>query len=137
MSALIDALAGVKQTRPNRWIAKCPAHDDRSPSLAISELADGQILIHCFAGCAATDVMAAVGLRLSDLYPEPLGHHFRPTRSRIPARDLLALIDHEALAIGLIVGQFMETHTLPEAGHQRLVTAISRIGKARLHGQGC
>ena len=137
MSALVDALAGVKQTGAGRWIARCPAHDDHSPSLSIRECADGRVLVHCFAGCAATDVMAAVGLQISDLYPEPLGHHFRPSRSRIPARDLLALIDHEALAIGLIVGQFMETHTLPEAGHQRLVTAISRIGKARLHGQGC
>ncbi len=137
VETLLDRLDGVKQTAPNRWIARCPAHDDRSPSLSISELADGQILIHCFAGCEATDVMAAVGLQLSDLYPEPLGHHFRPTHSRIPARDLLALIDHEALAVYLIASEFMESKTLNEYGCERLATATSRIGKARLHAQGC
>ncbi len=136
IDTLLDRLDGVKQTAPNRWIARCPAHDDHSPSLSISELADGQILIHCFAGCEATDVMAAVGLQLSDLYPEPLDHRIRPSRSRIPARDLLALIDHEALAIGLIVGQFMEAQTLNEAGWQRLATAVSRISKARNHAHG-
>ena len=32
---LLDRLTGVKQTAPGRWIAKCPAHEDRSPSLSI------------------------------------------------------------------------------------------------------
>jgi hypothetical protein len=66
---LLDRLTGVKQTRPDRWQARCPAHDDRSPSLAVTETPDGTILIKCWAGCSAVDVVAAIGLELKDLFP--------------------------------------------------------------------
>ena len=56
---LLDRLTGVKQTRPDRWQARCPAHDDRSPSLAVTETPDGTILIKCWAGCSAADVVGA------------------------------------------------------------------------------
>jgi protein tyrosine phosphatase len=50
-------------------MAKCPAHQDNSPSLSISEGYDGRVLVHCFAGCTHTAVLAALGLRSSDLFP--------------------------------------------------------------------
>ena len=137
IDTLLDRLDKVRQNGTDQWTACCPAHEDRSPSLSIKACDDGRVLVHCFGGCAATDVLAAVGLRMTDLFPEPLGHHFRPTHSRIPARDLLALIDHEALAVYLIASEFMESKTLNEYGCERLATATSRIGKARLHAQGC
>lgn len=48
------------------YMALCPAHEDHNPSLCITE-ADGIILIHCFAGCRAVDVLKAVGLTFEDL----------------------------------------------------------------------
>ena len=50
-----------------KWMACCPAHQDKSPSLAINE-ADDRILVHCFAGCKTSDVIAALGLTVSDLF---------------------------------------------------------------------
>ena len=50
-----------------KWMACCPAHQDKSPSLAINE-ADDRILVHCFAGCETSDVIAALGLTVSDLF---------------------------------------------------------------------
>ena len=136
MSALLDRLEGVRETGPSRWIAKCPSHDDSSPSLAIRELDDGRILLHDFGFCHVSDVLAALGMEMTDLFPERLGHHLPPTHSRIPARELLALIDHETLTVGLIVGDFMDTGSLDEPSWQRLSTAVSRIGKARDHAAG-
>ena len=52
------------------WKACCPAHTDRSPSLSITEGDDGRILIKCHAGCAAQQVVAAMNLTMSDLFPE-------------------------------------------------------------------
>ena len=72
---LISRLDGVRSRGHDRWIAKCPAHDDRSPSLSIRETEDGTVLIKCFAGCGAVNVLQAVGLELVDLFPERLGHH--------------------------------------------------------------
>jgi DNA primase len=44
------------------WMAKCPAHDDRNPSLSIREV-DGKVLLHCHAGCSQFDVIEALGAR--------------------------------------------------------------------------
>ena len=52
-----------------RW--NCPAHDDRDPSLDVRESDDGSVLLTCRAGCTSEAVVAAVGLKMSDLFPRP------------------------------------------------------------------
>ena len=52
------------------WSCGCPAHEDRSPSLSLRQI-EGQALVHCFAGCQTTDVLAALRLTMADLYDEP------------------------------------------------------------------
>jgi hypothetical protein len=54
------------------WIAKCPAHDDRTPSLSINEGRDGRMLLKCFAGCTFDQIVSAAGLTTEDLFPEPV-----------------------------------------------------------------
>jgi len=72
------------------WIAKCPAHDDRKPSLSISEGNDGRVLLKCLAGCDTNDVLAALGMAWPDLfpttYPRPSGNG--ATSSSKPASPL-------------------------------------------------
>ncbi|MDQ7041119.1 MAG: hypothetical protein Q9M35_09275 [Rhodothermus sp.] len=58
-----DARRGIRR----KWTARCPAHDDRNPSLSIAETTDGRILLHCFAGCLPEQVLQAVGLSWRDL----------------------------------------------------------------------
>ena len=62
------------------WQARCPAHEDRTPSLTISEGDDGRTLVHCHAGCTTEDIVAAVGLTLRDLF---VGTGLRSTTSRV------------------------------------------------------
>lgn len=40
-------------------MCRCPAHDDRSPSLSI-RIGDRALLFHCFAGCETVEVMRAL-----------------------------------------------------------------------------
>jgi putative DNA primase/helicase len=42
------------------WTARCPAHDDRTPSLSIRDSDDDKVLVHCHAGCDQRDVIAAL-----------------------------------------------------------------------------
>jgi hypothetical protein len=70
---LLSRLDGVRQTGPDRWIARCPAHDDGRASLSLRELDDGRVLLHDFAGCAVEEVLAAVVSRSTTC--------FRPGRS--------------------------------------------------------
>jgi hypothetical protein len=51
-----------------KWSARCPAHDDKNPSLSIGVGMDGRVLIRCQAGCATEDVLAKAGLSWSDLH---------------------------------------------------------------------
>ncbi len=73
--ALIARLEGVRERGGGNCVARCPAHDDRNPSLSIRETEDGTVLIHCFAGCGAPDVVGAVGLEPSHLFPPRVTHH--------------------------------------------------------------
>jgi hypothetical protein len=68
--ALLDRLHRIKQTAPGRWIAACPSHPDRRPSLSIREVDDGRVLIKCFAGCGAIDVLDSLGLSWAALFPD-------------------------------------------------------------------
>jgi hypothetical protein len=51
------------------WSACCPAHDDRRPSLSISEADDGTVLLKCHAGCDTKAIVEKLGLELRDLFP--------------------------------------------------------------------
>ncbi len=57
----------VKSVGQNRWIARCPVHNDKSPSLSI-KLVEDRILIHCFAGCTIEEITRAVGFTTKDLF---------------------------------------------------------------------
>jgi len=70
----LGRLNGLKQLPDSggylaRWEARCPAHDDRTPSLSISLAPEGHLLVHCHAGCDTKAVMSAVGLEMGDLFP--------------------------------------------------------------------
>ncbi|MCD8322670.1 MAG: AAA family ATPase [Oscillospiraceae bacterium] len=66
---LLSHLEGVRGSG-GQYIAKCPAHDDQHQSLSIGEGKDGRLLVRCHAGCSATSVMEALGLKTADLFPE-------------------------------------------------------------------
>lgn len=97
---LLARLDGVRKTGSGKWSARCPAHEDRTPSLAITETDDGTVLVHDFAGCTALDIMSAVGLGLRDLFRARLDHYVKPRRPLLPtATELLALIEFDLAVI--------------------------------------
>lgn len=56
-------------SRPNMdW--RCPAHDDSTSSLSLSEGADGRVLLHCHAGCDVASVLERLRLEPADLFPD-------------------------------------------------------------------
>ncbi len=75
--ALLELLQGVKRTARG-WSSRCPAHNDKSPSLSIQEGQDGRILLHCFAGCPTQEVCGAIGIRITDLFGDSLTHKTPP-----------------------------------------------------------
>ena len=70
---VLARLEKVKRTGNGTYIACCPSHEDKNPSLSIRDLPDGRILIHCFAGCDVYSILASIGIEIDALFPERLG----------------------------------------------------------------
>ena len=91
--ALAEALGGTPCG--DGWMACCPAHDDRTPSLSIHEV-DGKTLFHCFAGCSQDEVLAAFRARgfwpgRRDVMNRPGPRSFVTIRARTSKRMRFAL----------------------------------------------
>jgi len=132
---LLGRLDQVRQTGADQWIARCPAHDDRSPSLSIKQ-ADDRILVHCFGGCEPGDVLAAVGLSLSDLFDRPLTHNGKPLDHRQrrrygQAQDALKVLDFEALIVQMAADDMAAGFALDPNHRKRLQIAVDRIKTVR------
>lgn len=56
---LLDRLDNVRPSGHNSWLASCPAHDDKSPSLSITSTDDG-VWLYCFAGCEYHRILEAL-----------------------------------------------------------------------------
>ena len=130
---LLSRVEGVRETGRGRYICRCPSHDDRSPSLAVTETSDGRTLVHCFAGCETEDVLSAVGLTFSDVMPERIGpiHGYEPLRRWFDARQVLATLDHEAMVTAVIAADVLEHKEVDEETWSRLGVAVHRINEAR------
>ena len=125
--ALLSRLKKVRG-RAGSWVACCPAHDDRSPSLSIREDGD-RVLVHCHAGCDVSSVLGAVGLDMTDLYPprtEP-GPQPRHQRVRLFASDVLRVLHTEAAVVMVAAYNIRNGIKLTEEDMERLAVAWRRI----------
>lgn len=136
-----EMLARLERVRPcgRGWIARCPAHADRSASLSVAAGDDGRVLIRCFAGCSAVAVVGALGLTLGDLFPERLApaspEARRELRERARAADVraaVAAVAFEALVLRAAAEQVRRGVVLADADAARLDLALERIDAARV-----
>lgn len=126
--ALIDKLERVRQTGSGTWIARCPAHEDKNPSMTVRECEDGRVLLHCFAGCAVQDVLGAVGLEFDALFPPKPIEHAKPLRRPFPAADVLEALAHESKVVLIAIADAQGGTPMDR---QRLALACARIERGR------
>lgn len=128
--ALLESLEKVTDRGGGQYSAICPAHEDKSPSLAIREI-DDRVLIYCFAGCSPGAVMDAVGLTLADLYERPLNDKRPlPKRQRFDARAFLLMLQREAMKVAIAAHDMAEGRTLSEEDRKAVDVACQRITRA-------
>ena len=133
---LLDRLDGVRAVGPGRWVARCPAHEDKSPSLSVRETAD-RLLVHDFAGCQVHDVLVAVGLQPADLFPPRTGkgHGGLPAVRPIPAHDILIALGSEISFLVICASDMAKGETLTPTAAERLWLAHSRFRAALQAGE--
>jgi hypothetical protein len=78
IDTVLSALSKPRKSGAGAWRARCPACGDKnSTKLSVRECDDGRVLIKCFAGCGIDEVLGAMGLQMTDLFPPRVeGQHF-------------------------------------------------------------
>lgn len=133
----ISRLQKVKQTGKDSWIACCPSHNDKSPSMTIRELPDGRILAHCFAECPIDDVMAAVGLTLADLMPDdPTWQKRKPEAIPFNPRDVLTAISADLKYLGIFLSGVAKGEIITFEEKDEALRVAGRLIKAADMGRG-
>lgn len=133
----IDRLDKPRKTGPDSWICRCPAHEDKSPSMTVRQLDDGRTLLHCFAGCSVENILGALGLTFDALFPpKPLGDRVAPLRKPFPAADALEAVAQEALIAQIAASRQARGETLTREDRARLRIAAGRIEDARRLANG-
>ena len=123
----ISRLEGVRRSGPGRWVALCPGHEDKSPSLSVRELDDGRILVHDFAGWSVEDVLGAVGLTFDALFPERSMQHGRPERHPFLPADVFDIARREIGVVAVIASDLHQNRVIEVADYERLFVAIQRL----------
>ena len=121
------------------WIARCPAHEDKTASLSVSAGADDRVLLHCFAGCSSAEVVHALGLELGDLFVRRLLKDMTPlerSAMREAGRQAqwqaaLNVLDLEASVVRCACSIALGGTPLSLADYDRLGIALKRITDAR------
>jgi putative DNA primase/helicase len=90
------------------WIARCPSHDDKEPSLSITEGDAGRTLVYCHAGCTFEQIVSASGLKVEDFFPCAL--------TKVPPPPLKPLTIQELAAAKGLPTEFLQSVGVEQAG---------------------
>lgn len=127
---LLPLLDGVRASGEG-WMAKCPAHDDRTASLSIGAGRDGRILMHCFAECGPHAITSALGIELTDLFPPRIEAYAEPIRvPRHNPADILRVVHFEAAIVLAAAHVMLQGSPLSDADFRRLQESELKIHEA-------
>ena len=126
-------------TGKDRGLFRVPSRKDRNMSGTFRELPDGRMLIHDHGGDSVNEILAAIGLELSDLFPEPLVARGKPEGRPFPAADCLRAVAFEGAVIAatgaaMLAGEPFERDRLIIA-LERVNGALSAAGLGALNGR--
>lgn len=125
---ILGKLLGVRANR-NGWTAFCPSHEDRRErSLSIGEADAGHVLVHCFAGCTAEEVVVAVGLQTSDLFEDKTRRWWDRGGDSPTSLDT-APAHHLSTRSGITISHYSDIKAIPsDALHDFGLSDISYLG---------
>lgn len=127
-------LARPRNGRTRSGKALCPAHADRRPSLDVDELGDGRVLVCCRAGCSIGEIVSALGIETSDLFPERpryFDDRLREARASVSPAVVLRSLDAAIGRAALLAAVYGQAGMLGEDHRQELLAISGSIRAAR------
>lgn len=130
-------LVQARRTGVGKWQARCPAHNDRSPSLSIRAGDDDRVLVLCRAGCSLDSILAALKLARRDLFagPAPSPQQAATLRAALKARQSAARAERKARQVAL--DRERKLDAVKEALGAKLARAPEDDALARLFHVAC
>ena len=116
LERLLSKLDKVERLAPGnhqaRYRACCPAHGDKNPSLSITLSSSGTILLKCWAGCSAEEVVNSVGMEMTDLFPDQQKYHSPPERRPFSADQAAKVIAMDAMTLAMTAAKIRNKEQL-------------------------
>ena len=108
--------------------ACCPVHNDKNPSMTITESDDGKVLIHCFScGARGTDVVEALGLPASELFSGDFNGTYDPKRklmkTELEDRMVVSIYEQDKRSGKYLTHSDFKRYKLAKARIEQLETA--------------
>ena len=135
--AILARLEGVRRSGRG-YRARCPACGGRSRKVSLTETGSGTVLLHAFCGCSAAQVLDAIGLTLTALFPAPM-RPSTPEEHRAVRRAwreaqwgaALDVLVFEGTVVLIAGRQIVAGEPLNPADRARLALAVRRLSDAR------
>lgn len=134
MSDINQLLSSLQKTRKlgqGKWIACCPVHQDKSPSLAITQKPDGGVLIHCFS-CHANGlaVCSALGVDPSTLFPRVDNPRYeKQSCSGFSAWQLMYALKDDLIRLLVVANSMKAVNALSNEDRDFVSSLVIRINE--------
>lgn len=116
LERLLSKMDKVERLSPGnhqaRYKACCPAHGDKNPSLSITLSSSDTILLKCWAGCSAEEVVNSVGMEMTDLFPDTQKHHVAQVRRPFSAEQAAKVVAMDAMTVAMAAAKLRKKETL-------------------------
>ena len=123
IEAIKSKLNKVRPSGKDRWMACCPAHEDKSRSLMFGDKPH-KVSIHCFAGCTVEEITSAMGMRVSDLYKDSLTPI---NRDRYRYRALQKEMEHVTIVLQMYDSDLRQGNEIDTAKYCKAISERDRI----------
>jgi hypothetical protein len=135
LEQLLRKLVNVRKVGGGKFVACCPAHEDRTASLGIRVERDDRVLVHCFGGCQTAEVLASLDLNWDVLFADTLHdqHAKKVIRTPFNAYDALAALHLSCLEANMYCKKMAAGARLTPVEANRLQLIASRLSVAHTY----
>lgn len=135
---VIGRLSKVRRIGEGRYVACCPVHSDKSPSLSVTQKTDGIILAHCF-GCGAggVDICNALGIDPASLFPPTDNPKYeKRNRNGFSAWQLLNVLRTDLIRLLVVANDLKKLNALSSDDRDFIAEIILRLNDGLTYLEG-
>lgn len=121
---LLNRLQKVRKIGTDEWVASSPTRSDKTPSLFIKHDGSNNVLLHDFGGSSVEEICSAIGIEVSDLFPDSDKEY---VRQRFNAHNVLTAMRQEVLLVALCAVDIVAGRPITEEDKDRVLLASQRL----------